>query len=58
MNLETQKNTKRIENYQSKIASFLRAPLRRLTAVKDANVSWLLKFRIQVFLKSAVKLCK
>ena len=38
MNLETQKNTKPIEIYQSQIASFLRGLLRRLRAAKDANV--------------------
>ena len=32
----------------------LRDPLRSLTAVKNANISWLLNFRIHVFLKSAV----
>ena len=35
---------------------FLRGPLRWLTAVKHANVSWLLNFRIRLFLKSAVNL--
>ena len=34
---------------------FLRAPLRWLTAVKDAIVSWLLNFRIRMFVKSAVE---
>ena len=34
---------------------FLRDPLIWLTAVKYANVSWLLNFRIHVFLKSAVR---
>ena len=34
---------------------FLRDPLRWLTAVKNANISWLLNFRIHVFLKSAVR---
>ena len=34
---------------------FLRGPLRWLTAAKNANVSRLLKFRVLVFLKSAVK---
>ena len=34
---------------------FLRGPLRRLTAAKNAHVSWLLNFRIHVFLKSAVQ---
>ena len=35
---------------------FLRDPLRWLTAAKNANVSWLLNFRIRVFsVKSAVK---
>ena len=34
---------------------FLRGPLRRLTAAKNANFSWPLNFRICVFLKSAVK---
>ena len=33
---------------------FLRGPLTWLTAVKNAIVSWLLNFRIHVFLKSAV----
>ena len=35
--------------------SFLRGPLRWLTAAKNANVSWLLNFRICVFLKRLVK---
>ena len=34
---------------------FLRGPLRWLTAAKNANVSWLLNFRIRMFVKSAVK---
>ena len=34
---------------------FLRGPLRWLTQAKNANVSWLLNFRICVILKSAVK---
>ena len=34
---------------------FLRGPLRWLTAAKNANFSWLLNFRICVFLKRAVK---
>ena len=33
---------------------FLRGPLRWLTAAKNANVSWLLNFRIHVFMKSIV----
>ena len=33
---------------------FLRGPLRWLTAAKNAIVSWLLNFRIRMFLKSAV----
>ena len=33
---------------------FLRGPLRWLTAVKNANVSWVLNFRIPKFLKSAI----
>ena len=33
---------------------FLRGPLRWLTAAKNANVSWLLNFRIHVFMKSMV----
>ena len=32
----------------------LRGPLKWSTAAKNANVSWLLNFRIRVFLKSAV----
>ena len=34
---------------------FLRGPLRWLTAAKNAIVSWLLNFRIRMFVKSAVK---
>ena len=34
---------------------FLRGPLRWLTAAKTAIVSWLLNFRIRMFVKSAVK---
>ena len=34
---------------------FLGDPLRWLTAVKNASISWLLNFRIHVFLKSAVR---
>ena len=34
---------------------FLRGPLRWLTAAKNANVNWILNFRIHMFLKSAVK---
>ena len=33
---------------------FLRGPLRWLTAAKNANVSWLLNFRMCVFMNSAV----
>ena len=33
---------------------FLRGPLRWLTAAKNAIVSWLLNFRIRMFVKSAV----
>ena len=33
---------------------FLRGSLSWLTAAKNANVSWLLNFRIRVFMKSAV----
>ena len=33
---------------------FLRGPLRWLTVMKNANVSWVLNFRIPVFLKSIV----
>ena len=33
---------------------FLRGPLRGLTAAKNAIVSWLLNFRIRIFVKSAV----
>ena len=33
---------------------FLRGPLRWLAATKNANVSWLLNFRIHVLMKSAV----
>ena len=33
---------------------FLRGPLRWLTAAKNTNVSWLLNFRIHVFMKSMV----
>ena len=33
---------------------FLRGPLRWLTAAKNAVVSWLLNFRIRMFVKSAV----
>ena len=33
---------------------FLRGPLRWLTAAKNAIVSWLLNFRIRIFVKSAV----
>ena len=35
---------------------FLRGNIRWLTAAKNANVSWLLNFRICVFMKSAVTL--
>ena len=35
---------------------FLRGPLRWLTAAKNAIVSWLLNFRIRMFVKSAVSL--
>ena len=34
---------------------FLRDPLRWLTAAKNANISWLLNFRIHLFLKSVVR---
>ena len=34
---------------------FLRGPLRWLTAAKNAFVSWLLNFRIRMFVKTAVK---
>ena len=34
---------------------FLRGPLRWLTAAKNTIVSWLLNFRIRMFMKSAVK---
>ena len=34
--------------------SVLRGPLRWLTAAQNANFSWLLNFRVRVFLKSAV----
>ena len=34
---------------------FLRGPLRWLTAAKTAIVSWLLNFRIRMFVKGAVK---
>ena len=34
---------------------FLRGPLRWLTAAKNAIVSWLLNFRIRMFVKSAVR---
>ena len=34
---------------------FLRGPLRWLTAAKNAIISWLLNFRIRMFVKSAVK---
>ena len=39
---------------------FLRGPLRWLTAAKNAIVSWLLNFRIRMFVKSAVngRLCQ
>ena len=36
---------------------FLRGPLRWLTAAKNAIVSWLLNFRIRMFVKSAVRSC-
>ena len=39
---------------QLKYFCFLRGPLRWLTAVKNANVSWLSNFRILVFMKSMV----
>ena len=35
---------------------FLRGPLRWFTAAKNAIVSWLLNFRIRMFVKSAVRL--
>ena len=38
----------------SNLLYFPRGPLKLLTAAKNANVSWLLNFRIRVFLKSAV----
>ena len=37
---------------------FLRGPLRLLTAAKNVKVSWVLNFRIRVFLKSAVSKIK
>ena len=57
---EPQKHTKWIEINQSQTMTFwtrkvlsLRDQLRWLTVVKNANVSWLLNFRIRMFLKSA-----
>ena len=38
----------------SNLLYFPRGPLKLLTAAKNANVSWLLNFRIRVFLKSAL----
>ena len=35
---------------------FLRGPIRWLTAVKNAIVSWLLNFRIRMFVKSAIRI--
>ena len=58
MSLEPQKHTKRIENNQSQTMTFWtrqvlfpRGRLKWLTAVKNANVCWLLNFRICMFLK-------
>ena len=57
---EPQKHTNQIEINQSQTMTFwtrkvlfLRDRLRWLTVVKNANVSWLLNFRIRMFLKSA-----
>ena len=38
----------------SNLLYFPRGPLKWLTAAKNANVSWLLNFKIRMFLKSAV----
>ena len=67
MKLVTQKHTKRIEIHQWEITKinmtlwsrwsnfvFLRGNHRWLTAAKKAKVSWLLNFRVHVFLKSTV----
>ena len=67
MMLVTQKYTKRIEIHQWEITTinmtlwsrwsnfvFLRGNHRWLTAAKKAKVSWLLNFRVHVFLKSTV----
>ena len=64
-NLETQKHTKWIEITNQKPWPFepvkvkfcvLRGPLRWLTAVKSTIISWLLNFKICMFVKSAVML--
>ena len=67
MKLVTQKHTKRIEIHQWEITKinmtlwsrwsnfvFLRGNHRWLTAAKKAKVSWLLNFRVHMFLKSTV----
>ena len=59
MSLEPQKHTKQIENWTNhkpwpfEPVKFcvLRGQLKWLTSVKNANVSWLLNFRICMFLK-------
>ena len=60
MSLEPQKHTKRWKSTNHKPwpfepvkVYFLRDRLRWLTTAKNANVSWLLNFRICMFLKSA-----
>ena len=65
-NQETQKHTERIEIHQSQNHKpwpfepvkvnfcFLRGPLIRWTAAQNGIVSWLLNFRIRMFVKSAV----
>ena len=65
MNLENTEKGSKSTNHRSQtitfwtclneLSCFLRVPLRWLTAPKNANVSWLLNFRVRVFLKSAVK---
>ena len=68
MNLETGKHTKWIKICHSQITNhdrsfelvgvnfcFVRGLLRGLTAVKKANISWLLNFRIHVLMKRAVR---
>ena len=60
MSLEPQKHTKRMEINQSQTMTFWtrqvlvpKRSAKMIAAVKNANVCWLLNFRICMFLKSA-----